>query len=299
MNDKKLGALYGALLGDACGCPYEFNRPGDLPPYDQLDMIPPKDFARTWEKIAVGTYTDDGAQTLILLETLLSKKELVSTLRAKLIAWLGAGYKAVDNLTFDVGGQTRSALQFCHSEEDVIKKLSGEEKSGNGSLMRSIGVALVATSLEDAMRIGAKQSLATHPNARCQMTCALYCGIAYEMLKGREADEVIDMVFVTAYELFPEHLSEIDFISKSERNEVMGSGYVVDAFWSALHVLRIGQTFKDVIKQAIALGNDTDTTACIAGGLAGIKYGYDNLPKDWLDLLRGKDLIEPLAKQLC
>ncbi len=291
MNNKKLGGLYGALLGDACGCPYEFKNPGAIPSFDQIDMIPPVGYKRTWDRIAVGTYTDDGAQALILLETLLSGSDLIPTLRAKLIAWLGAGYMAVDNLTFDVGGQTRSALQFCHSAEEVMNKLSGEEKSGNGSLMRSIPVALTATSLDEAMITGAKQSLATHPNARCQMVCALYSGIAYQMLEDMEADDVLEVIFARAYELFPQHTSELNFISEWEHNEVTGTGYVIDAFWSALHALRIGRTFKDVIKQSIALGNDTDTTSCIAGGLAGIKFGYNNLPSDWLDLLRGKNLI--------
>jgi ADP-ribosyl-[dinitrogen reductase] hydrolase len=308
-NNKKLGGLYGALLGDACGCPYEFKKPAHIPPYDQIDMVPPPGYNRTWKAIPVGTYTDDGAQTLVLMEILLSLEMLlggseilpsfdVSKFRAKLYAWLGGGYMSVDNITFDSGNQTKQALMFCNSAEEVIEKLSEEKHSGNGSLMRSIPVALVVTNLQDAMTLGAKHSLATHPNARCQMICALYCGVAFQMLDSKEADDVLSATFAEAYKLFPQHRSELDFIAESERDEVEGSGYVVDAFWSALHALRTGKTFKDVIKNAIALGNDTDTTACIAGGLAGIKFGYDDLPDDWLGLLRGKHLIQPLADRL-
>ncbi len=324
MNNKKLGGLYGALLGDACGCPYEFRRPERIPHLDHIDMIPPPGYNRAWKDIPVGTYTDDGAQALCLLKVLLDRvphavnmmqspeaaretaqkkdnEDLLIKLRARLVAWLGGGYMSVDNRTFDSGMQTKQALLYCDSTKQVIEKLSDVQSSGNGSLMRSIPVALVATSLEEAMKLGALHSLVTHPNARCQMTCALYCGIAYQMLEtGKDADDVLSDIFARAYLLFREadHSAELDFISAAENNEVTGTGYVVDAFWSALHALRIGKDFKDVIKQAIALGNDTDTTACIAGGLAGIKFGYDNLPQDWLDLLRGKDLIEPLANQL-
>jgi ADP-ribosylglycohydrolase len=56
--------------------------------------------------------------------------------------------------------------------------------------------------------------------------------------------------------------------------------------------------FKDVIRSAIMLGNDTDTTACVAGGLAGIYFGYDQLPKDWLEQLKGQDIVENLLAKL-
>jgi ADP-ribosylglycohydrolase len=52
------------------------------------------------------------------------------------------------------------------------------------------------------------------------------------------------------------------------------------------------------VKAAIAFGNDTDTTACIAGGLAGIHFGFDAIPLRWLDILRGRELVKPLEKQL-
>ena len=55
-----------------------------------------------------------------------------------------------------------------------------------------------------------------------------------------------------------------------------------------------GEDFKDVVCRAILLGNDTDTTAAVAGGLAGLKFGGDGLPDDWLALLRGRDLVEPI-----
>ena len=74
MRDKLLGALYGALVGDACGVPYEFRAPRVLPRYDDIDMIPPTDFNRSWNHIATGTYSDDGAQILCLTECMRDNK---------------------------------------------------------------------------------------------------------------------------------------------------------------------------------------------------------------------------------
>ena len=38
--------------------------------------------------------------------------------------------------------------------------------------------------------------------------------------------------------------------------------------------------------------SDTDTTACVAGALAGTVYGMDSIPREWIEALRGKDIIE-------
>lgn len=75
-----------------------------------------------------------------------------------------------------------------------------------------------------------------------------------------------------------------------------GSGYVVDCLKSAKFSLQ-QSNYEDVIKTAIALGRDTDTTACVAGGIAGLYYGFEAIPQQWLDQLRGKDLVEPLLKK--
>src|SRR5271170_6006301 len=110
INDKKLGAIYGALIGDAVGRPYEFNRPEKIPRPADIDMVPPLYWDSTYPEVKPGTYTDDGAQTLCLLETLIEGGDLITTLRAKMQKWLSEGYMAVDNYTFDVGNQTRAAL---------------------------------------------------------------------------------------------------------------------------------------------------------------------------------------------
>ena len=45
------------------------------------------------------------------------------------------------------------------------------------------------------------------------------------------------------------------------------------------------------------LGEDTDTVAAVAGGLAGILYGYDNIPKEWTDTLVKNDMISKLCDE--
>jgi ADP-ribosylglycohydrolase len=79
-------------------------------------------------------------------------------------------------------------------------------------------------------------------------------------------------------------------------NKCHGSSYVVDSLMSSL-LCRI-KSYSDTVKMAISFGNDTDTTACIAGGLAGITYGFRNIPNTWVSELRGKEIVYPLLKNL-
>jgi len=76
-----------------------------------------------------------------------------------------------------------------------------------------------------------------------------------------------------------------------------GSGYVVDSLRSARWVVPKAN-YEQVVRAAVALGHDTDTTACIAGGIAGLMRGIDDIPVRWRKALRGMEMIEPLLNGL-
>ena len=58
--------------------------------------------------------------------------------------------------------------------------------------------------------------------------------------------------------------------------------------------IKAAESYEEAVKQAVMLGDDTDTTACVAGGLAGIVYGEDGIPVRWLKALRGREVVEEL-----
>jgi ADP-ribosyl-[dinitrogen reductase] hydrolase len=76
-----------------------------------------------------------------------------------------------------------------------------------------------------------------------------------------------------------------------------GSGYVVDTLRTVRGVMR-QSSYERVVREAIGHGRDTDTTACIAGGLAGAREGVAAIPERWLLALRGRELAEPLIEAL-
>jgi ADP-ribosylglycohydrolase len=301
--DRISGGLYGLLIGDAVGVPYEFHDASELPPLEQIDMQPPPGFRRAHGRVPVGTWSDDGAQALCLLASLLQAGKLdTNDFARRLRNWAGVGYMAVDNHVFDIGLQTQKALSRL--ENGMEPQLAGPRDvrdNGNGSLMRVLPLALWHRGSDTELVADAcAQSRVTHGHERSQAVCAFYCLWARELLEGSGAAWDRASARLTAcLPAHPQLAEEADYVRAPARgSKVQGSGYVLDSLWSARHALEAAGDYAGVVRAAIALGNDTDTTACIAGGLAGIRHGFAGLPQPWLDALRGRDMVQPLLAKL-
>lgn len=302
-NQRIKGGLYGLLIGDAVGVPYEFRSPQDLPPRALLEMTPPVGFDRAHRRVKPGTWSDDGSMALCLLESLLANDGLVlEDLGQRFVAWEGEGHLAVDGVVFDIGIQTGRAISNLRAGMDP--KLCGPakpEENGNGSLMRVLPLALWHTGTDlELVQMAHAQSLLTHGHMRSQVCCALYVLVARSLLEGASMDEAwqeAETQLAALYTGSTSHELSLDLVLSARENPPTGTGYVVDSLWSARAACR-ENSYEEVVKSAISLGHDTDTTACIAGGLAGIHFGFDNIPLKWTDALRGRELVTPLVNKL-
>jgi ADP-ribosylglycohydrolase len=81
------------------------------------------------------------------------------------------------------------------------------------------------------------------------------------------------------------------------KNGIKSSGYVVDTLEAALWCLLTTDSYRECVLKAVNLGEDTDTIAAIAGGLAGALYGYEAIPGEWLDKLLRREYIEQLCER--
>ncbi len=72
---------------------------------------------------------------------------------------------------------------------------------------------------------------------------------------------------------------------------------MVDSLIAAIWSLINSKSYEDSIWNAVMLGNDTDTVAAIAGGLAGIYYGYEKIPDRWIRDLRNKEYIVSICQK--
>lgn len=301
------GGLYGLLVGDALGVTYEFHSADSIPPFEEIEMTPPDNFNKTYPNVKAGTWSDDGAQALCLLNSLLENGRFSLTdFSKKLLAWYDTGLWAVDNVVFDVGIQTSEALNVFRN--GVSPEMCGNVRpdgKGNGALMRVLPLALWhrGTDLElvnDAHR----QCLITHANITNQVCCALYCLVARRLLEGMYFNAALSHSVQNIREIYadmPDHNEEFEFRLQPDEPGIWqgnGSGYVIDSLRSAFMIMREAGCYEDAVKRAVSLGNDTDTTACILGGLAGIAFGYDSIPERWIDTLRQKASVEELLSKL-
>ncbi len=297
------GGIIGLLVGDALGVPYEFHPKQEIPSSDEIEFEPPAWFRRAHAGVSPGTFSDDGAQALILLDSLLICGKFDAAHFAKgLVDWYDHGFMAVGNTVFDVGIQTANAIrELKRGTQPLLAGGADEYSNGNGSLMRVLPLALwhQGTDLEliaDAF----DQSAVTHGHLRAKLCCALYCLWARRILQN--AENPWESAVGKLYEFFPEDTIErAEFETRIFPNdsiyEVKGSGYVVDSLRAARWA-NSNKTYEETVKAAISLGDDTDTTACIAGGIAGLKFGYRNIPERWRENLRGKAIFEPLIEKL-
>jgi ADP-ribosyl-[dinitrogen reductase] hydrolase len=302
-SEQITGGIIGLLIGDAVGVPYEFHESQSLPPIELLEMTPPAGFQRAHQGTPVGTWSDDGALALCLLASLLDRNRLdPDDLGQRFVDWYRSGYLAVDNRVFDVGIRAANAIFAIESgTPSILAGVTHKQSRGNGSLMRTLPLALWHQGRDSEMIADAHlQSRVTHGDPYCQICCALYCLWArYTLDRIPDSWQTASMTLRSVYRSTnPDFLAILDGEVRPEDPATgKGSGYVIDALRSAQMVMK-NDSYELVIKHAIALGKDTDTTACIAGGIARIRDGVASIPDRWRKQLRGQEIFQPLLDRL-
>jgi len=287
------GAVWGHLVGDALGVPNEF-----LPP-DRIGIVEFRG-GGTYNQPA-GTWSDDGALMLALLDSLTSVGFDPTDQGANALAWADSGTYAPGARVFDIGGTTSRAMDRLREGVPAVDAgPSDDGDCGNGSLMRILPIALVGRNLPDSELVAHAHaaSRVTHGHPRAQAACAVYVLIARELLSG-ETDAAA--VFAASLERYRgisgahlEALIELEL----HRPVRHGRAYVLNTFWSAWEAYSTTESYRDCVVTAVKYGHDTDTTACIAGGLAGIRWGIEGVPQEWLTQMRGREIAHPLIERL-
>jgi ADP-ribosylglycohydrolase len=303
IRDRLAGGLVGLLVGDALGVPYEFHPPQALPPLGEIEYQPPPGFRRSHVGVPPGTWSDDGAHALVLLDSLLERDGLdLDHLASGLRRWLMEGRYAVNRSVFDIGSQTSTALNRLASGIPPDRSgPDGERNNGNGSLMRVLPLVLWHIGPDaELVRLADRQSLPTHGHARSRIACAFYCLWARTVLAGGNSPWLAaenSLRAIAPSMDWPE--DEIErVLDPGNAGRVGGSGHVIDTLWSARQAVEATHGYEACVRHAIGLGHDTDTTAAVAGGIAGLIHGLDGIPARWRDGLRGATLYQPLLGRL-
>lgn len=247
--------IYGQAVGDALGVPYEFRPRGSF-------RCTGMDGFGTHGKPA-GTWSDDTSMALAACDSIRACGHVdAADMRRRFERWRREGAYTVDGL-FDIGGCTARALSEGRGQ-------AGERDNGNGSLMRILPLAF-ADATDDEVRA---VSAITHAHPTSTEACVRTVHAARRLAAGEGIADVAGR------------------LSGVPASEIRSGGYVLDTERAALWCLANTSSYGECVLAAVNLGDDTDTTAAIAGGLAGIAYGLAAIPAEWLQALRGKDVIE-------
>lgn len=302
MRGRILGGLWGSLLGDAVGVPVEFEARAMLREYPVRAM---REYG-THDQPR-GTWSDDGALILCTVDSLINAEFDLDDMGKRFVRWMNGGLWTARGNVFDVGIATRRALQEFASGTPAERAGGRDEFSnGNGSLMRILPVALrfAAEPVESHVRRLERASAITHGHARSQMACALYGMVVRELMRGLQPLQALDAAraeFTAHYKDAPEighfrYVLEDELTAKPDA-EVHSSGYVLHTLHAGLWCLLNASNFRESVLRAVNLGDDTDTTGCVTGGLAGVLYGMDQIPAEWIGALPRREDLDRLFNQ--
>jgi ADP-ribosylglycohydrolase len=305
LRDRILGGLWGAAVGDALGVPVEFKNRFVLADDPVTHMR-----GHGSHHQPAGTWSDDTSLTLCTIESLLNGFN-TDDMGQRFVSWFQHDRWTPWGDVFDIGLTTTDALtRVARGLKAEGAGSRDEQSNGNGSLMRILPLALfdasepVRTMLDHAHRISA----ITHGHARSQMACGFYCMLVAKLLKGlepREAYQQTSADFITHYEnkaQFSAELSRFERLTAGNihgRNsdDIVSSGYVMHTLEASVWSLLTSNTFEETVLKAVNLGGDTDTTGCVAGGLAGVFYGSSAIRHDWINTLARKGDLDCLYNE--
>ena len=262
-------AVYGAAVGDALGVPYEFMERGS---FECAGMSSGGAHGKP-----AGTFSDDTSMMLATCESICMRGRVdARDMRKRFGKWLYEGDYTADGNVFDVGNTVATALAEGRG-------LDGERSNGNGSLMRIAPLAYIGID-DDEIRAA---SAVTHAHRISTESCVCFVKLIRNVIGGNTLENSIK--YSTPED---EKFAFLSDVTSWPRDAIRSGGYVLDTLGAAIWCFANTSSYAECVLAAVNLGRDSDTTACVAGALAGAYYGYDAIPAEWLATLRGKDVIE-------
>lgn len=300
-NNQIKTILLGIATADALGVPVEFQSRAFLKENPVNDM---QEFGT--HNQPKGTWSDDTSLTLCLAESIVEGLD-VNKLAQKFVAWKNDNYWTPHGWVFDIGIGTRIAIERL--EEGTKPELAGgfeERDNGNGSLMRILPLILFTKNMDIDQRFEWTKSVSslTHAHIRSVMACFYYLEFAKKIVEGKnvfqaykdlqkEVFDYFEQIKINPIEIQKFQRLLFEDISIVQEENIKSTGYVLDTLEASIWCLLTTNSYKEAVLKAVNLGNDTDTTGAVTGGLAALIYGLDAIPKDWLSVVvRKEDIIK-------
>lgn len=289
-------AVIGAAVGDALGVPVEFAGRAARKHDPVVDM---REFGT--HKQRAGTWSDDSSMIFATMSALSHAGTFSpEAVMDNFAAWKNEAVFTPHGQVFDIGNATSDAIRkYTAGTPPFECGGTGDWSNGNGSLMRILPIGLAFANDPDLYHYAQQCSALTHAHERSRFCCVFYCLVVSELLHEENlfdatefAWHVMDARFdFTALERERFEALHPDKLFQRDEDSIESTGHVIDTLEAALWVNAQNDNFADAVLHAVNLGDDTDTTGCVAGGLAGLIYGEKRIPEEWRKVLVGQDRI--------
>src|SRR3954451_24245761 len=286
-SHRVAGALIGSAVGDALGAPFEFGPPGQF-----SARFPTAARGVATEMCGGGSlgwgpgeFTDDTQMALLLATSLVECGELdEADVFDRFRSWARADPP-------DIGNQTRavlgSGLPWDAAAAEHFAR-SGRA-AGNGSLMRTTPAAIwfAREGTEVTMDAARRISALPHGDPSTGEGCAIFHELMRVALDGGDPLAAIPSALEAVADEHRDRWATVLAADWTPADATESNGAVWPTLGQAVWALRNGCDFADVMRRVIDLGGDTDTVACVAGGLAGAVFGMGGIPSRWASAVHG------------
>ncbi len=258
-----------------------------------------------------GTFSDDSSLAFCLAEALTEEYSL-QKIADNFVKWLNHNYWTPRGNVFDVDISTREAIrrvqQGCKPEFAGGMDVSD---NGNGSLMRILPLLVYIKDkpIGNRCQITKDVSSITHAHIRSVIACFYYLEFARHIVLGKDKYAAYRCLQAEISEYLASLSINLDEIKVFDRllttdiytlpdHKIHSSGYVLHTLEASIWCLLTTSGYKEATLKAVNLGSDTDTTGAVTGGLAGLLYGWETIPEDWMNQIARKTDIEDLARRM-
>ncbi|NAW50966.1 ADP-ribosylglycohydrolase family protein [Elizabethkingia argentiflava] len=298
--------LYGVLVGDALGVPYEFKSRNEIHAHPAKEMI-----GFGTHNQPKGTFSDDGSLTLCLADAIVKSGYSIQSIANNIVQWYDNNLWTAHGVVFDIGVATEEAVY--NLREGVNPILAGgndEYSNGNGSLMRILPLLMITkdiNNIEERFKLVKEVSSITHSHIRSIISCFYYLEFALLLLSSKDLGNIYLEVqnnvssFLESNKINLEERKKFNRlldnkIYEFDESEIQSSGYVIHTLEASIWCLFNTSNYASSVLKAVNLGDDTDTTSAVTGGLSSIYYGSENIPKDWINSIARKKDIDDLIE---
>lgn len=325
MLQKIKDAFFGFAVGDALGVPVEFRSREDIARNPVKDM---REFGTHHQP--KGTWSDDSSMAFCLAESLATpihsnKKAIydINDIATNFVKWKYENFWTPHGRVFDIGIATTDAIKRL--KKGINPLLAGgmdEYSNGNGSLMRILPLVFYKgyffeENIKKRFELVSEVSSITHMHFRSVFSCFIYTEFAKILIEQKTQDkfeayqklQILITDFATEFDFNKTELAFFDRILKnnitaSEEETIKSSGYVLHTLEASFWCFLKYDSYAESVLKAVNLGEDTDTTGCVTGGIAGLFYGINTennpkgIPKEWVEAIVKKKEINDLCEKL-